>query len=552
MELEHRMFEQAKLFQISSVLLLVASGCTQDNQDLSKNNKSPLAQTQVSCGTVQFGNTYGLEADSNIAEGIAFYHHMTFPEAQARFQKVIDLEPNCMWGYWGKALTFLHPIWPDAPSEEMLKEGKQLARIAVDKAETAREKLFSAALMAYYRGAENKTESERLERFEKYWEKAHKELPDDLEAKAFYVLAHLATIDPKDKSYKKQHTAGELAKGILKEIPDHPAGFHYTIHAYDYPTIADNALDVARRYGKAAPEVPHALHMPTHIFTRIGLWNESIEWNIRSAEAALNFPVDGAVSYDHFHALDYLTYAYLQKGQDEKAIDIWEKVSQLEGPYQQTFPVAYALAAMPARISLERKLWQEAADLKPRQPTHFDWEKFPQFEAMLEFARGLGAARSGDLQSARQSIELMTTLQSKVANTNKDEYWANQIEIQKSAVLAWVLFAEDKTEEAIKSMEASADMESATSKSPVTPGEVLPARELLADMYAELGKHSKAIENYELALKRSPNRLNSLAGAAKSASAIDDQVVANQFLGTFKELTKESTSERVQQFKAAL
>jgi tetratricopeptide (TPR) repeat protein len=546
------MFEQRKFFQVTSVLFLIVSGCSQDNQDLSHESKAPLAQTRVSCGTVQFGNTYGLETDSNIAEGIAFYHHMTFPEAQARFQKVIDLEPNCMWGYWGKGLTFLHPIWPDAPTEQMLKEGKQLARMAVDKAETLRERLFSAALMAYYRGSESKTESERLERFEKAWETAYKKLPDDLEAKAFYVLAHLATIDPKDKSYKKQHTAGDLAKGILEEIPDHPAGFHYTIHAYDYPTIAYNALDVARRYGKAAPEVPHALHMPTHIFTRLGLWNESIEWNIRSAEAALNCPVDGAVSYAHFHALDYLIYAYLQKGQDEKAIAIWEKVSQLDGPYQQTFPVAYALAAMPARISLERKLWQEAADLKPRQPTHLDWEKFPQFEAMLEFARGLGAARSGDLQSARQSIELMTTLQSKVANTNKDEYWANQIEIQKSAVMAWVLYAEGKTEEALKSMEASAEMESATSKSPVTPGEVLPARELLADMYAELGRHTNAIENYELALKRSPNRLNSLLGAANSAVAAEDQEVASQFIDAFEQLTRESTSERVQKLRAAL
>ena len=529
-----------RITTLAILVLLIA--CSQKVQD----NRLSLDQTQVMCGTVQFADACGPEIDSLLALGIALYHHMTFEEARENFTKAIELDPNCMWGYWGIGLSYLHPIWPDVPTEQMLDDGLQNARLAARRATTQREKLFSNALLTYYKGAKERKESERLALYEQAWAAVYEELPEDLEAKSFYILSHLSTVDPADKTYAKQLHAGELANSILEEIPDHPAGFHYVIHAYDYPPLAEKGLDVARGYGKIAPDIPHALHMPTHIFTRLGYWDESIDWNIRSAEAALNYPVKGAVSLHHFHALDYLAYGYLQKGQDQLAVNVLEKMMELEQPWQETFPTAYALAAIPARIALERHQWAEAAQLKARQPEHFDWDRFPEFEAMHEFARGLGAARSGDLAAAQASLDHMTALQTKVSNTSKNEYWTNQIEIQRIAVQAWMAYANGATDKALALMVRSAEMESATSKNPVTPGEVLPARELLGDMYADMNMHAEAINSYKLALERSPNRFNSLAGAAKAASALGDHTVAEQYMQAFTSLTQDATAKRAE------
>jgi tetratricopeptide (TPR) repeat protein len=525
---------------ITICLILIFISCAQKVQD----NVRSLDSTQLMCGTVQFANACGPQIDSLLALGIALYHHMTFEEARDNFQQAIDIDPDCMWGYWGKALTYVHPIWPDVPSQENLNDGLNLTRLSMRRASTPREELFSKALYAYYNDATNKTESERLKSYEKAWEVAFEKLPGDLEARAFYVLAHLATVDPADKSYAKQLRGGELAQSILDEIPDHPAGFHYVIHSYDYPVLADKALEIARNYGKIAPAIPHALHMPTHIFTRLGLWDESIDWNILSAEAALKYPVKGAVTLHYFHALDYQVYAHLQKAQDDEAIAVMHQMFNLSPPWQFTFPTAYALAAIPARIALESKQWSDAAKLESRRPAHVDWDRFPEFEAMHEFARGLGLARLGKTTEAMLIVDHMTALQSKVANTSRNAYWGNQIEIQKNVVVAWVRYALGNIDEAVRLMELAADMESATSKNPVTPGEVLPARELLGDLYAELGQHDMAVKNYDLALERSPNRLNSLMGAAKSAHAAGDEESAQKYVLKLKELTKDATSSR--------
>jgi len=503
-----------------------------------------IDQTQVMCGTVQFANACGPKTDSLLALGIALYHHMTFEEARENFRKAIEADPNCMWGYWGVALSYLHPIWPDVPSDEMRADGMQNARLAARRASDQREKLFSNALLAYYDSREDYTESQKLKAYEEGWAQAFEAMPYDLEAKSFYILSHLSVAEPGDKTYANQLKAGALAESILEDIPDHPAGFHYVIHAYDFPPLAQKGLGVARGYGNIAPDIPHALHMPTHIFTRLGYWDESIEWNTRSAEAALNYPIKGAVSLHHFHALDYLAYAYLQKGQDDLAIEVSQKMTQLSPPWQVSFPTAYALAAIPARIALERKDWEAAADLKPRQPDHYDWDKFPEFEAMLEFARAIGAARSGDLDKAEASIQHMSDLQEKVVNTSKNAYWEQQIEIQKLAASAWVAYSRGNEEEAVKLMKQSAEMESLTSKNPVTPGEVLPARELLGDMYADLGMHAEAVESYDLALERSPNRFNSLLGAMNSSREIGDSDRAQIYEQKLRELTAESTSPR--------
>jgi hypothetical protein len=271
-------------------------------------------------------------------------------------------------------MTYVHPLWLDPPNEEELKLGLDLIKLAKKRGQkTEREHAYIAALEAYFKNAKEHDQRARIARFEQAWERVYRDYPDDLEAASFYALAHMATATPKDKSYRKQKEAGAIMEKILVQIPDHPGAHHYIIHAYDYPGLADRALKVARSYGKIAPEVPHALHMPSHIFTRLGLWEESIDWNVRSASAAWKNKFDGAITMHYLHALDYLAYAYLQQGQDDKAKEVTDTVLSLSGPFYDlnVEAAAYALAAIPARYTLERQKWEDAAKLKIL-PAHWD------------------------------------------------------------------------------------------------------------------------------------------------------------------------------------
>ncbi len=467
----------------------------------------------IKCGTVQFSEGCTEELDSFIAYGIALVHHMTYDEAEKVFDDVITADPDCFWGHWGKALTYIHPLWPDEPTEEKLKAGLSLSEKALSLAEKPRETEFGTALVAFYKDGIGKTQKERLKNFAAGWESAYHKLPDDQEAKAFHALTLISTADPTDKTYQKQLKAGQLAEEVLKKIPDHPGSFHYMIHAYDYPELANQALHAAGKYDKLAPNVPHALHMPTHIYTRLGMWKESIDWNIRSAKAAFASPVRGAVSTHYFHALDYLVYAYLQVKEDQKARQILADIKNLKGTFQDNPAAAYTLAAVDARVALERKEWEKAAALLPRMPSHFPWDRFPEYEALSHFAIGLGAARSNNIAKAEAAIQRLDELQAKVQNP----YWKEQVEIQKNTINAWLALAKGNKQEALSLMTLAAKKETATSKHPVTPGELLPASELLGDLLMELKKPAEAIAQYELALQRSPGRLNSISGAAMAA-----------------------------------
>jgi tetratricopeptide (TPR) repeat protein len=499
-----------------------------------------LKSNIVPCGTVQLAEGCGdKKLDSFIAYGIALVHHMTFDEAEKVFDEVRQADPDCFWGHWGKALTFIHPLWPDAPDEAHLKSGLALASKAVNIASTAREKALGAALFSFYENGLGKTQKERLKSYEQAWAKAYQQLPNDQEIKAFYALSLIATADPADKTYAQQKKAGALMEEVLQVIPDHPGGFHYIIHAYDYPELAQQALQAAAKYDNIAPEVAHALHMPTHIYTRLGMWPQSIEWNLRSASTAFKNSQGGTKSMHYFHALDYLVYAYLQRGEDEKAAKIVDDIHRLKGPFQAHASAAYALAAAEARLALERQQWEKAANLKPRQPNHFDWDKYPEFEAHTYFAIGLGAARSNNLAKATAALQNMNRLQQKVANS----YWKAQIDIQKGSIEAWMEFAKNNKKEALDKMQLAAQQEAATNKHAVTPGELLPASELLGDMLLAMNKPSEAIAQYEAALKRSPGRLNSIAHAvvaAKRAGATDKEKYYTTLLAQLKApLTKD-------------
>ncbi len=392
----------------------------------------------------------------------------------------------------------------------------------------------------------NKTKPARLEAFKNGWMTAREELPEDIEARMFSVLTMLATVSPYDKSYKVQREAGETAEKVLQIIPDHPAGFHYAIHAYDVPLLSGNAIRVAKNYYKIAPEIPHALHMPTHIFTRLGYWEESIELNSRSAAAAWRSPVGDQISGHYFHALDYLVYAYLQISELEKAKNIVAVLDTLGGTYQPVAATAYSLAAVPGRVLLEYQMWSEAASLSLNNNTNFPWNKFPQYEALIYYAKGIGAGRSGNTTIAQQSFQKLDELQKTFTDSESNKYWINQIEIQKKVVKAWELFAENEMEKSLEMMISAADLEDASEKNPVTPGQLLPAREMLGDLLLEMNKPKDALKQYELTLEKNPNRLNALFGAGKSAELLGDMEKAKFYFSQLLKLNNYSNSTRPQ------
>ena len=499
---------------------------------------------EIMCGTVQFNEGCSPKLDTLIKFGIALIHHMTYEDARYTFSKVIEMDKDCFWGYWGKAMTLVHPLWPDHPSDEDLNQGFVLCRKALSLADTPKEKLYGSAIAAYFNDGANKTEPERLKAFDAGWELADKELPGDIEAKMFHVLSMLSVVSPNDKTYKIQREAGRICEQVMKIIPDHPGAFHYAIHAYDYPPLAMDAERIAQNYYKIAPELPHTLHMPTHIFTRLGHWQESVELNLRSAAAAIKLPVKGMISGQYFHALDYAVYAYLQLSQYNEAERIADLLDTLKGTFEPVPSTAYSLAAVKGRIALEYRDWEKAARLQPY--TDFPWNKFPQYEALIYFARGIGAGRSGDAGTAEQSFLKLEELQNTFKKTDANRYWINQIRIQKEAVKAWQLFAMGDKKGALKWMIMAADLEDATEKLPVTPGSLLPAREMLGDMYLELDRPGNALMEYEAALTRCANRYNSLYGAMRSAEMTGSKEKVKYYSAALENINKSTGPPRRQ------
>jgi len=537
-----------KYFKTPLVVLIFISflfSLSCSDQKVSESQKTYLTP-DIMCGTVQFSDGCSPKLDTLIAFGIALIHHMTYEDAEYTFDQVIELDKDCFWGYWGKAMTYIHPLWPDVPDSALLEKGYVISQNALSLAKTKKEKFYAAAIASFYDGELSKTKPERLVAFRDGWQQASNNLPEDIESRMFYVLNMLATVSPKDKSYDIQREVGATAEKTLEIIPDHPAGFHYAIHAYDVPLLAPNAIRVAREYYKLAPEVPHALHMPSHIFTRLGYWQESIDLNSRSAKAAWDLPVGDQISGHYFHALDYLVYAYLQRSEFDEAKKISFTLDTLSSSFQQTPSTAYSIAAIPGRIVLENQNWQEAANLKLSDHTLSYLKKYPQYEALIYYANGIGAGRSENPDLAEKSFLKLEELQKGFVDNESNKYWIDQIEIQKKVVKAWELYAQNETEKSLEMMIAAADLEDATEKNPVTPGQLLPAREMLGDLYLELNKPKDALKQYELTLEKNPNRFNSLYGAGKSAELAGDMKKAKFFFGELLKLNKDSHSKRPQ------
>ena len=498
-------------------------------------------------GQVHFAVSCDAAAQAQFDRAVALLHSFWFAPAMKTFMSVSDFDPACAMAHWGVAMSLLgNPFtWP--PSPQALKDGwAAVAKASSIGAKTPREQAYMSAIEAFYKDAETVEHRTRALAYEKAMEHLARQYPNDREAAIFYALALNATALPTDKTYANQLKAAALLEQVFKEQPQHPGVAHYLIHSYDYPPIAQRGLDAARRYASIAPSAPHALHMPSHIFTRLGLWQESIDTNRASAESAkeelLSTHPQGAGSYNALHALDYTMYGYLQLGQDRAAQQILEQVLAIHQLDVENFVAAYAFAAIPARYALERRRWAEAAQLT-LHPRTLAWQRFPQAEAVLTFARGLGAARSGDVATARKDLDRLQALRNAMLEA-KLTYWAGQAEIQHRVVAAWLARAEGKTQEALDHMRAAADLEDATEKHPVTPGSLVPARELLGEMLLEGNDPGHALQAFEASHQVEPNRFKGLYGAARAAEVAGEREKARLWYTRLVTLAAKADSER--------
>ncbi|MDF3011068.1 MAG: hypothetical protein K0S03_1864 [Burkholderiales bacterium] len=459
------------------------------------------------------------QAEFNVA--MAYYHSFAWNQMQGPLERVLKADPSCGMAHWARALASLNNpfTWPTIISVATLAEGPRILQEAERAGlKSKRERDYVAALGAFFADQDKMDHKARAKALEAGLEQLMRRYPRDEEAATLYALVLSANFDPADKKYTNQLKAAKILEPIFLNQPDHPGAAHYLIHSYDYPPIAKKGLEAARRYGKIAPDAPHALHMPSHIFTRVGAWRESIESNRASARAA------GDKSFDKWHAHDYIVYAHLQLGEHQAARQVVEEA--LNNPARiDHVGTAYAYAAMPARLALERAAWGEAAGLELFAADSFPWKKYSFAEAVNAFARGVGAAKSGDATRARVEVERLERLR----EATKVPYWAEQIAIQAEVVKGLVLLADGDSKQAITTLREAAKREDATEKHAVTPGPLVPAREVLAYVLLENGDTKSALREFEAVLAKEPNRLRALSGAAQAAERSNNRKKAKEY-----------------------
>ena len=465
-------------------------------------------------GKVEFKVECSSAAQQEFNRAMALYHSFAWQHATDAFAAVASADPSCGMAHWGRAMTMLdNPfIWPaNLPSEKLSAVASALDEARSAGLRSQREKDYVEAVAAFVRDHDKTDHRTRVQAFEKALGKVAESYPEDTEASILHALVTSANFIPEDKTYANQMRAAEILEPLFHEQPDHPGVAHYLIHTYDYPPIAEHGVEAARRYTNVAPDAPHALHMPAHIFTRLGYWQDSIASNEASALAA------GDRSFDGHHASDYMVYAHLQLAQDDLARRAMEQSLAMSAI--DHFGAAYAYAAMPARLALERSEWKEAAGIA-LQPSgeEYPWNKYPQAEAVNALARGIGAARSGDASAAREQQARLLALR----DAAKHPYWIEQIDIQADVVGALALCADNQPQDCLQALKDAAAREDATEKHAVTPGPILPARELLADKLLEFNQPGDALREYEAVLIKEPNRYRAIAGAMEAANQAKD------------------------------
>ena len=516
-------------FAVTSVLCAYAlRAFAQEHQHDHGSPTGPL-------GTVHFSTSCDRAVVQDFDHGIALLHSFWYSAAIETFTGVLKKDPSCAMAHWGIAMSWWGNPFAGFRAQQALVTGlAAVEKGQAAKAKTERERSYLAAVEVLYKDAATIPLRTRTLEYEKQMAALSTKYPDDSEARIFYALALGQTALPTDKTYANQLKAAGILEREFARQPDHPGLAHYIIHSYDVPALAPRALDAARRYAKIAPAAPHALHMPSHTFTRVGAWQESIDTNIASAAAARR---DNATS-EELHAMDYMVYAYLQTAQDAAAKTSVDEIDAIGSRIQMNVAGAaappsagyYAWAAMPARYTLERNAWREAAVLTPRETT------FPYADAITHFARALGAARSANPAAAAQDVANLVTLRDALQKAN-DTYWTGQVDIQRRIASAWIALAEGRQTEALSSLREAADFEDLTDKSAVSPGPIKPARELLGEMLMELKRPGEALKEFEATMAKEPNRFRGVYGAARAAEDAGEHQKARTYSAKLIEIS---------------
>ncbi len=509
-------------------------------------------------GKVTFPITCAPEVQSDFARGVALLHSFFYEEARRVFTSVAERDPKCAMAQWGIAMTWWHPIWTPPTPDEMRAGKAAIEKAMAMNAGTDRERGFITALNVYYNTADSSITApvgqschgpvgprNRVIAYEKAMRQLRDKYPDDFEVQTFYALAVLSVgyATPNDVTLSKQLEAAAILEKLWQQNPHHPGVVHYLIHSYDYPQLAQRGLAAAQSYASIAPWVPHALHMPSHIFTRLGMWDESIAANQASSEASRAYAAmrhRDATEAEELHALDYLVYSYLQEARDtdaKKIVDLAAKVRKTNPELE--FSAAYALAAIPTRYAFERNDWAAAATLPIPELPH--WSSFPFLEALIEYGHALGRARTGDLDGARKAIARMQHLRDATKDP-KFDYFKSHLDLQMQAALAWVAAGDGRKSEAVEMLRRAADSEDTLGKHPVSPGALVPIREQLGSLLLELGQPKKAQREFEAALKIYPGRFRGLYGAAQAAEQAGDNEIARRY---YKKLAAQTSKAGV-------
>ena len=501
-------------------------------------------------GVVNFKISCNANAQKQFNRAVAWLHSFEYEEAEKAFTEVTRMDPKCSMGYWGIAMSNFHPLWAPPSAAELKKGSDAIAQAKNAATGSQRERDYIAALEVFYKDHDKLDHQARTFAYSDAMKQLHASNPADREAGVFYALTLIATgMMSRDKSYEREKQAAQILNAVLAREPQHPGVAHYLIHSYDYPALAELALPAARAYAKIAPASAHAQHMPSHIFIRMGLWQEAIKSNLDAKAAAQAFAVRNKMAGvwdEQLHAMDYLAYAYLQLAQDKQAAAVLQEVNNIQKIEPESFKAAYALSAIPARYVLERRQWKDAAklELSSEYLKQFPWQRFPWATAHLHFARAIGAARAGDAVAARREVETLTTIQQKLTGVKGDYDWARQVEIQRQVASAWLAYAEGKQEEAVELLRKAADLDDATDKHPVTPGSILPAREQLGELLLETKQAAAALREFETSFKSTPQRFNGLYGAARAAQLAGDQNAAKNYYQKLMQLVRGTDSDR--------
>ncbi len=511
-------------------------------------------------GKVEFPISCTPAVQSEFSRGVALLHSFFYEEARRVFTFVAERDPKCAMAQWGIAMTWWHPIWTPPRPDEMSAGKAAIEKAMALNAGTDRERGFITALNVYYNTPDSSNAGaigqschgpvgprDRVIAYEKAMHQLRDKYPDDFEIEAFYAFAVLAAgyAMPNDTTLSKQLEAAALLEKLWKQNPNHPGVVHYLIHCYDYPALAQRGLAAAQSYASIAPWVPHALHMPSHIFTRLGMWDESIAANGASAEASRAYAAmrhRDATEAEELHALDYMVYSYLQEARDteaKKIVDLAAKVRKTNPELE--FSAAYALAAIPTRYAFERNDWASAATLTVPNLPH--WSSFPFMEALIEYGHALGRAHTGDLDGARKAIARMQQLRDATKDP-KFDYFKNHLDLQMQAASAWVAASEGKKSEAIEMLRHAADAEDILGKHPVSPGAFVPIREQLGSLLLEVGQAKHAQQEFEAALKIYPGRFRGLYGAARAAEQNGDKESASRYYAKLAAQTTKAASSR--------